>query len=236
MFNSCKTWQVKTQFLLAWLFGVVFSLMLFLQSTQPIYDPDFWWHLKTGETIVQGGELLESDPFSFHETNGVSAREKIILKGYWLWQVAAYNLYSLLGLNGVLLLKFLTVVAMATTLVLQFYRKRISVGLAAPLLVVGFWLTSNFPLERPQAVSFLFAIILVGLLTSVRRGGRLGPSLPIIMCLWANVHSGFVFGDLILFCFAVGVVAEYRHDLPKMKNLLVWTCAGVAASLVLNNE
>jgi hypothetical protein len=235
MHNSGKTWQVKTPFLLVCLFGVIFATMLFLQSTLPIYDPDFWWHLKTGETIVQGGELLQSDPFSFHEPNGESAREKIILRGYWLWQVAAYNLYSLLGLNGVLLLKFFTIVAMVTTLVLQFCRQRISVGLAAPLLVVGFWLTSNFPLERPQAVSFLFAIILVGFLTSVRRGGRLGLSLPIMMCLWANAHNGFVFGDLILLCFAVGVVAEYRHDLPKMKNLLVWTCAGVAASLVNPN-
>jgi len=42
------------------------------------------------------------------------------------------------------------------------------------------------------------------------------------MCLWANVHSGFVVGDLILPCFAVGVMIKYRHDLARAKNFLSW--------------
>ena len=35
-----------------------------LFSTE-ISDPDFWWHLKTGEYIVQHGSLPVPDPFSF---------------------------------------------------------------------------------------------------------------------------------------------------------------------------
>ena len=34
-----------------------FSCRLFLQATKPIFDPDFWWYLKTGQTMVQVGAL-----------------------------------------------------------------------------------------------------------------------------------------------------------------------------------
>ncbi|MDG5467841.1 hypothetical protein P9J64_05815 [Deltaproteobacteria bacterium IMCC39524] len=230
-----KTWQDKIHFILAALFILAFAITLFFQASKPIYDPDFWWHLKTGELIVDKGGLLETDPFSFHDNSEHSFREKNALQGYWLWQVSVSTLYEILGLNGILLHNVLISFAIVSLLVWQFYRQRINICLAAPLLLSGFLLTRYFPLERPQVFSFFFAIFLVGMLLSVRRGGRLGFALPIIMCIWANVHGGFVFGSLILLCFSAGVVVEYRQNPVKMKSLLAWIAAGLAATLVTPN-
>src|SRR5687767_1387895 len=42
----------------------VFAFVFFLAS-KPLNDPDFWFHLKTGEYIVFNGIVPNTDPFSF---------------------------------------------------------------------------------------------------------------------------------------------------------------------------
>ena len=232
MNNVLNARGAKLSLLLGGLFWLALTSLLFFEAVEPIGDPDFWWHLKTGETMIQEGGLLQSDPFTFQSNGETSTREASILKGSWLWEISAYSLYKHLNLNGILVLKFLTISAIAAALALQIRRQRIILGIAAPLLIAGFLLLGPYALERPQIFSFFFAIPLVGMLSSVRQGGRLGLSLPIVMCLWANVHGGVVVGNLILLCFAAGVAIEYRRDLSRMKHLLLWTIAGVAASLI----
>ena len=163
----------------------------------------------------------------------MSTRETLILKGYWLWQLTAYALYSLFGFNGIFLLNLLTVGAMAGVVVQQMRRYQVNNALAIVLMTLGFYLMSAaFFLERPQVVSFLMAAILFALLARVRDGGELGWTLPLLMLVWANLHPGFVVGDLILLCFAVGAVLEYRHDLLRLRSLLAWVALGMGASLL----
>lgn len=209
---------------------------LFVYATQPLADPDFWWHLKSGEVMAQTGGWLQSDPFNFSGDGMVSVREALILKGYWLWQVTAYGLYSLFGFNGIFLLNFLTAFAMAGVVIQSMRRQQVGYALAIFLLGCGFFLLSAiYQLERPQVISFLFAAILLEFLARVRDGGALGWSLPLLMLLWANLHGGFVVGDLILLCFAVGAAIEYRHDLPRLRHLLIWTGMAIGASLLNPN-
>lgn len=217
---------------LFWVFCGSFLAFLLVDSVNPITDPDLWWHLKSGEMMMQTGGLLQADPFTFTGDGVVSPRETLILKGYWLWEIIAYKFYSLLGVNGIFLLNLLTVGAMAGVVASLMRRQRIGAVIAAPLMTLGFYLASlAYPWERPQVVSFLFAAILLGLLARVRDGGRMGLALPLLMMIWANLHGGFVVGDLILICFAIGAIIECRKDLPRMRHLLMWAAAGIGASL-----
>lgn len=219
-----------------WFFGVSFTLFLCCYAILPIYDPDFWWHLKSGAVMVQNGGLLQSDPFTFSGDGVVSNREAIILKGYWLWQITAYGLYSLLGFSGISLLNLVTVFAMAVVVIQQMRRQQIGTALAVLLMTLGFTLVrAVYLLERPQVVSFIFAAILLGFIAHVREGGKLGWPLPLVMVVWANLHGGFVVGNLILVCFAGGAVIEYRKDLPRLRHLLLWTGAAMVASLLNPN-
>jgi hypothetical protein len=217
-------------------FAGAFLVFIFFYATAPITDLDFWWHLKTGEVMVQNRGLLQTDPFTFTGDGVVSNREALILKGYWLWQLIAYGLYSLLGFNGIFLLNFLILGAMAGVVVQQMRRQGVGNILAVGLLTLGFYLLSaTYTMERPQMVSFLFAAALLALLNRVRDGGQLGWTLPLLMMVWANLHGGFVVGDLILLCFATGAVIEYRHDLPRLRHLLLWVVVGISASLLNPN-
>ena len=47
------------------LFGMVVTLGVFAMSARTVSDPDIWWHLRTGQAIVETHHLFYSDPFSF---------------------------------------------------------------------------------------------------------------------------------------------------------------------------
>lgn len=223
----------RTEKFLLWFFGGAFILYLVLYATRPISDPDFWWHLKSGAVMVENGGLMQSDPFNFSGDGVVSAREALILKGYWLWQITAYGLYALMGFYGIFLLNLFTVGGMAGVVIQQLRRQQVGLALIALLLTAGFFVVrSGYPLERPQVISLLFAAMLLTLLARVREGGQLGWPLPLLMLIWANLHGGFIVGDLILLCFAAGVVLEYWRDLPRLRHILLWVALGVGASLL----
>lgn len=219
-----------------WLFWGALALFLFLYATRPLLDPDLWWHLKNGQVMVETGGLLQSDPFTFTDDGVVSPREALILKGYWLWEITAYGLYSLLGFNGIFLLNLLSVGAIAAVLIWQLQRQKAGNPPRALLLTASFFLLiSTYPLERPQSFTLLFIVLLMVLLTRVREGGRLGWTLLLLMLIWPQLHGGYVVGDLILICFAAGAVIEYRCDLPRLRHILFWIGMSIAATLLNPN-
>ena len=64
-------------------------------AVRPTVDPDFWWHLRTGELIWTSG-IPDSDPYSFT----VPGRAWITHE--WLSETILYGLYRSLGLAGLI--------------------------------------------------------------------------------------------------------------------------------------
>ncbi|MEW6094234.1 MAG: hypothetical protein AB1531_09745, partial [Chloroflexota bacterium] len=46
-------------------FVIILFLGLFAMTLRPVADPDFWWHLRTGQLIAETGAIPRADPFSF---------------------------------------------------------------------------------------------------------------------------------------------------------------------------
>ena len=46
-------------------FPFVLLLGLLGMTARNALDPDLWWHLRTGQLIVETGHVPHSDPFSF---------------------------------------------------------------------------------------------------------------------------------------------------------------------------
>ena len=68
---------------------------------------------------------------------------------------------------------------------------------------------SMYFLARPQLVSFLFAVILLRLLSRWRESGHGIPWVVVLLFLvWANVHPGFLAGIIILAAYAAGDLAS----------------------------
>src|ERR1044071_2340066 len=85
---------------------VAAAIVLMAMFTTEFADPDAWWHLKTGEFIVQQHKLPVPDPFSFTTYLGKPAfagEENVRyfnLTHEWLSQVIFYGFYAAAGLPG----------------------------------------------------------------------------------------------------------------------------------------
>src|SRR5688572_6847251 len=83
----------------------VFAYALFFAS-RPIDDGDFWWHLKTGQYIVDQGVIPRTDFFSFTNYG------KPWVAHEWLSEALFYLGYSGFGYNS--LIFFFAVLAVLT--------------------------------------------------------------------------------------------------------------------------
>ena len=211
-----------------------FVLILGVFSVQ-IKDPDFWWHLKTGEYIYTSGTVPSTDPFAYTSLSKdpihpESNRIRFILSQYWLAQVIFFLIYKSFSFQGIIYLR----AAIFTLIFILLYKgiRREGMGmyssllLLLPLIVV----LHTFTGERPQLFSFLLSFTLIFLIEGFRKkcqgnnNGRLSDSggarsqaalasylipLPVIMLLWANLHGGYILGVVIILGYLSGEIAKY---------------------------
>jgi len=179
-------------------------------------DTDFWWHLKSGQYILQTASIPHVDPFSF--TRGGS----VWIAHEWLSEVIMYATFSFAGWVGLLLL-FGGIIT--TALGLCYYRCEGKPFVAA-VAVFGAALASS-PLFglRPQMFTFLMASIFLLILDRYvsRDSSRLLWLLPALMLLWVNLHGGFALGLALIGLFIVTSVMdkEWSKIMPLLKTLLI---------------
>jgi hypothetical protein len=179
------------------LFVALFALALVVMAVRETLDPDMWWHLRTGEVIVERG-LPRQDIFSFT----VPDHEWITHE--WLSQVVMWLAYQAAGLPGLSLL-FGGLTALAFWLV---YRACPGRPYLAPFVVLLAAIASALVWgARPQTFNILLAAAFVYLVEGVRArrlGGRWLWLLPPLTILWANLHSGYLFGVALILAYVAG--------------------------------
>src|SRR5262249_6148438 len=60
-------------------------------------DPDLWWHLRTGQLIVETGHVPHADPFSFTRNGSPWVSHE------WLSEVAFYEIWKHSGPTGLIM-------------------------------------------------------------------------------------------------------------------------------------
>lgn len=187
--------------------GILFALTYLLL---PITDPDFFWHLHTGQWIWEHRALPTADPFATLGGGAVDARQHFILTSYWLAQLFYFFIYSFLGWGGFFAVRaiFLLLLILALSARDHIWR------FGHALLTVAFLiiLFARFPVERPQFFSFLaFAVMLVLLERLANSGNAPLPrhvvwGLPALMLLWANLHGGVILGQILCLAYLLNNV------------------------------
>ncbi len=157
--------------------------------TNAIRDPDFWWHLRSGQLILQTGGLLHTDPFTYTvSTHAWTMHE-------WLTEVLFAELYRWAGLAAIVAV--LSVVTWLGVLCI-FMRARLdrpgpfALGGGMVLAVIA-----GYPIWGPRAQMITFALACLTLLLTeryLRRGGRVALLLLPLFLVWSNLHSGFIIG------------------------------------------
>jgi hypothetical protein len=211
----------------------------------PLNDPDFFWHLKSGEWIWQHGEIPERDPFNYTSEIAQAAVQRFTLAASWLSEVLYYLIEDRAGMPGILALRFLLALLLVT--VLTRLRRGDPTVHAALILAMLPLIYRTYPFDRPQAFSFvLFAALLV-LLERARSAPTQPPGwkshlpLPLLMLLWSNLHGGHAIGQVTIVLFIVLEGAKFLHPrlLPagrdRFRRLLIAGGAGLVASFANPN-
>lgn len=198
-----------------------FALIFTVLSTRPISDGDFFWHIHSGQEILANRALPECDSFSFTtaqfvDNQSADLRIPVILKQYWLAQIALYWLHEYFGDVGIVALRALVFAAILTILYL-WGRTKASWSVSGCLTILTASLLLEYPTERPQLFSFLLAVVVLFLLEKLRcedrwRYGCLSLSLPLAMLLWGNLHGGYLLGVGFCCLYVAG------HGLGAMKS------------------
>lgn len=176
----------------------------------PIWDMDFWWHIANGRHIVETHSIPGHDPFGIYETSG--PRSDVILKTYWLAQIAFFFTYDYWGAGGII---FLKASLLTLCLAMTFARSMlIGAGGISALLVLSLagMTMLDFTGERTQLFSFVFFSMAMFVLDYSRERQVKWPLylLPLLMLLWANCHGGVTLGGVVLGLLAVAYAVEWR--------------------------
>ena len=172
--------------------GLLLSAVMLITAfpvTSAIRDPDFWWHLRSGQLILQTGGLLHTDPFTYTVSTHVWTMHE------WLTEVVFAELYRWAGLAAIV-----AVLSLVTWLgvLCIFMRARLDrpspfvLGAGMVLAVVA-----GYPIWGPRAQMITFALACLTLLIAerhLRHGGRISLTLLPVFLIWSNLHSGFLIG------------------------------------------
>ncbi len=167
-------------------------------------DPDLWWHLRTGELIVNDG-IPSGDVFSF------TLPGKEWLTHEWGSQVLMWGLWSWAG-AGALILVFTGLITATFVLAYKTSTARPVATTSLVLLAAATARIATAP--RPQMFNLFLMALLIWLLEQVRSGrfapGAAWASVPLVL-VWANLHSGYLLGVVVLAVYAGGEQLERRR-------------------------
>ncbi|MFO0702449.1 MAG: hypothetical protein U0514_00995 [Candidatus Andersenbacteria bacterium] len=211
-----------------WFTAVAVALLAFLSWKLPT-DPDLFWHVRAGNDILAHGiphvnwysHTFATFPWVDHE---------------WAVEVPMALLHRLGGFRLVTV-AFALLLTGTLTFGLKWALPR---RVAWPwVLVAGgtiAWLSASFLGSRPQMLTYLLLLLLLGLLRRLREQPRYLWLVPVLLLAWANLHGSFILGLAVLGTWVAAEVAlrilpglQAGSPLPYRT---LWQLIGVSALAV----
>ncbi len=194
-----------------WRRALLVSLLLlaFLLGCFPMSDFDVWWHLRTGQLILERGVVPQVDFLTYTNAG------RVWIDLYWLFQIGIAGLYRLGGSSALVLMKPVVAVAVIA-LSLGARRAGNKAWPAALVWLPALIMLSGRLCERPELFSLLFLAGFLWVLARAPDRPRLLWILPLIQVFWVNFHGFFVLGPLVLMAYS----AEWIFDQLRPKQQL----------------
>lgn len=211
---------------------LVLAAMLTLQD---IRSDDYWWHLRSGQLIVETGAVPARDPFTYT----VPGARWIDI--HWLYQVGLYGVYAAGGHAAVVVAKLVLVCIWLAALSPIGYRPGrawLSVGASTLMLLAA----ANRLEPRPELPSFVLLACVLRLLDRFERlGDRAVYAIVPLQLLWANLHGLFAVGIAVCAIHLAGElmrpIGRAREPLriPRARRLAVVILLSALVSIVNPN-
>ncbi len=187
---------------IAWVFCILAGIALSLKA---IREPDLWWMYRTGEWMLENGQVTKTDPFSYT----FAGVDWINVK--WLFEILIASLKNLFGVEIIFALQ-----AIVTVLLLTFYYKTanlinqfsteqeeyVNKPFAGLILVSLLMLyTIDFRLiGRPEMSSHLMVSVYLFLFWNYYyKPSKLIYVLIPLQIIWTNMHEAYGTGVVLMF-------------------------------------
>lgn len=202
-------------------FVVTLLLILIMAARTPL-DTDMWWHMQAGKVTIETGRPLLTDGFSFTRDG------QTWINHSWLAEVMMFAAFQAGGFLGIgLWMVSLILLSMGVMYLLlegpPLYKAAWTI-LAATVI---FWVWS----PRPQLFSLvMFALVLYVLSRYQFQNKNYLIWLVPIFILWSNLHGGYIWGFILLFCWIIGDLINWvwgeeesrSENWIKAKRLFGW--------------
>lgn len=198
------------------------ALLLSAWAARPLGDPDTFWHVHFGLSILATGRLPQVDVWSW-----TMAGAPWIAKE-WLSQVLFALAFRAAGWSGVAILAIAALAATAAIFAGEIAGRLGAIG-AAVVLYLVFPLIAGHVLARPHLLAWLpMTVWTIALLRAAEATRTPSPLHLATMTIWANLHGSFLLGLVLVPVFAVEAVL--RAEPAKRASLgLAWVAFGAAA-------
>lgn len=210
----------------------LFCLVGFLLQSPTYFlrDGDTFWHIRTGQWILDNWKLPTKDFYSY---TAMGARW---IDGEWLSDIGfalAYNVSGWRGVSLVTIISGASIIAILARCLLERLRFSVALGLTA----VSSSIVVNHFLARPHIFSYVLLPIWVLMLLDQYDRKRFDPPvvpLGTMMVLWVNLHGSFTLGLGILWIFAGCALWRdvQNRDSAHAKSLLIRTLTISSCALV----
>ncbi|MBZ5572698.1 MAG: hypothetical protein LAO09_12575 [Acidobacteriia bacterium] len=205
---------------------IILALGLFTMAARVVTDPDVWWHLRTGQLILQNHTVFHSDPYSFTKFGQPWVDHE------WLSQLVIFSLYRVAGWGG-LVAAFGAITAAA--FLTAFLRCPGRPYVAGLITVWGALASVPCWGVRPQVLTLLLASVFLLILDRSYARPNLLWCTPPLLLLWVNLHAGYALGIALLVLFLVGDALDlafgYRdssHSNARFRRLALVLTACIA--------
>jgi hypothetical protein len=207
--SGVTTWSLES--IARWVFSFPGMLATFIvgrvfyEGRAFAVDPDLWWHIKVGQSILSTHKWPTTDPFSFT----VGGTQWIAYE--WLGDVVIGAVARIGGLRG--LDAFLIALGSVVMLALYGYcttrsgNSKAGFGSAGLLCSLAF---ASFNL-RPQMFGYLFLVLVLIALERFRQGKPKALwFLPLLFLAWINMHGSWIIGLGVVLVFWASGLWEFR--------------------------
>jgi len=178
-----------------------------------IPDPDVFWHLKSGQVMLETGRLIHTNLFSStypdHPWHNLE----------WLFQVILALCYNAAGWAGVAGLKLCLVLATTALLTRTLLHKASSPLAAAAVTLFTLALLRFRFTERPQLMTFLLFAVAIWILERRATAPRALWLLPPLFALWSNIHPELILCLVYVAATFVGDLIDARRQAPQPTGL-----------------
>lgn len=200
---------------LKFVFYLAVGLALFLKTLSFI-DPDFGWHLATGNLILKFG-FPKTDPFSY------TMPSYPVIAYEWLVDVIFAKIFPILGMPGISAL--FSALFLSAILISVSKSKKLNI----PLFIIGVSSIIPFFSNSPKIFSWLLFSVFYFIVLNETFWKKYWLLFPLITVLWTNLHGSFPLALVILL--VVLVCKSFREKHIWLKGFLV-TILSFLATLI----